>query len=397
MKQNKQFAHIRVLLMESSSRAALPMAKGFRKLGCEVTTVAESKMAVGILTKYSNNKIVIPEIESNEKIAEVEYLKLIATGNYDLVVPLSDFSATIASKHKKEWSLYGPKIAVNDWEVFEKIIDKSKTMLICEKNNIPSPKTLFTNNPIEEIKKGTISFPVVIKPKTGIGSIGFNIVHNEETLIKVLNDCNQSNGPLLVQEYIEQDGNPQYGAELFRDRDGIVRFALVAKVTRWYPVDGGSRLCSISIHDDEIVNNCIRLLDALDWNGYANIDLVWDSKESEAKILEINGRTGASVKLDFLSGVDVCRLIIENEFGLKVTNYSTYKEGKAISCFLVDCLWFLKSKDRFKSKPSWFARWKYKDVIFSWGDILPSFGFFFLSLKNFKKEMKKRKRIKNEK
>lgn len=393
MKKQYPFNDVRVLLMEASSRAALPMAKGFRKLGCRVITVAETRLAVGILTKFANEKIVVKEIDSNEEVAAKEYTEIIRDGKFDLVVPLSDFSATVASKNKKEWESYGVKVAVNDWEVFGNIIDKSKTMMICEQNGIPAPKTLYSDDPVKEIEEGVIDFPIVVKPKTGIGSIGFNIVRDEDTLKRILANYDNANGPLLVQEYIEQGDSPQYGAELFRDRDGRINCALVAKVTRWYPIDGGSRLCSVSVHDEKIAGDCARLLDALNWNGYANIDLVWDEKRSEAKILEINGRTGASVKLDFLSGIDVCRLIIENELGYETTVYDQYTDGKAISCFLVDCLWFLKSKKRFKTKPSWFARWKYKDVVFSWSDLLPSFGFLILSFKNFRKEMKKRKRF----
>lgn len=393
MKKQYPYKDVKVLLMEASSRAALPMARGFHNLGCRVTTVAETKLAVGILTRFADEKIVVKEIDSNEEVAEKAYTELLGKEKYDLVVPLSDFSATVASKNKTAWEATGAKIAVNDWSVFGNIIDKSRTMKICEENDIPAPKTLFSDNPVKEVEDGIIDFPIVVKPKTGIGSIGFNIVRDMETLKRILADYDDQNGPLLVQEYVEQGDHPQYGAELFRDRDGRINFALIAKVPRWYPVDGGSRLCSVSVHDEKIAEDCKRLLDALNWNGYANIDLVWDEKKGEAKILEINGRTGASVKLDFLAGIDVSRLILENELGYETTVYDQYADGKAISCFLVDCLWFLKSKKRFKTKPSWFARWKYKDVVFSWGDPIPSFGFLILSIRNFRKEMNKRKRI----
>lgn len=393
MKKQYPYKDLKVLLMEASSRAALPMARGFHNLGCRVTTVAETKLAVGILTRFADEKIVVKEIDSNEEIAAKAYVEIIRSGKYDLVVPLSDFSATVASKNKTEWESTGAKIAVNDWSVFENIIDKSRTMKICEENGIPAPKTLFSDNPVKEVEDGIIAFPIVVKPKTGIGSIGFNIVRDMETLKRILADYDDQNGPLLVQEYVEQGDHPQYGAEFFRGRDGSINYGVVVKKARWYPIDGGSGLCSISIHNETIANACKRLLDALNWNGCANFDLVWDEKKAEAKILEINGRTGAAVKVAFLAGVDVCRVIIENELGYEPTVYDQYADGRATTCFLVDCLWFLKSKNRFKTKPSWFARWKYKDVVFSWSDILPSFGFLILSCKNFRKEMKKRKRI----
>lgn len=368
-KSDRQFDNVKVLLMEGSSRAALPMSRGFFNLGCNVTTVSGSKLAVGKLTRFAHNKLYFKGVDDDYKKAVTVYNDLIVNGDYDLVVPLSDFSAQIAAEYKERWERGKVKIAVNKKEVFDKIIDKSKTMAICRENNIPAPITIFSNDPIGEIDKGVIDFPVVVKPKTGVGSIGFNIIRNKESLAELLKGYDNSNGPLFVQEYIEQGDAPQFGAELFRDRDGIIRAALVAKVVRWYPIDGGSRLCSISIHDEKILASCKRLLDVIDWNGYANIDLVWDEKEKEAKILEINGRTGASVKLDFLSGVDICRLILENELGLPLSDMLEYEDDKSISCFLVDILWFIHSKKDFLPAPHGLTDGKLK-MLFSHGMIL---------------------------
>lgn len=381
-----------VLIFGAGGRQALPMCRGFYNLGCKVTVYCNSKIDTGYLTRFSNAKLLYDKNNSQNEDFFNYGLRIIKTGSYDLIVPLGDAAATFLSKHKDEVEKYA-KVAVNDWNVFQNIIDKENTMRICQENNIPAPITMFTDDPIEEIKKRNLSYPIVVKPKTGVGSIGFNIVKSEEALKRLLDNYNNENGPLLVQEYIEQEGASQYGAEIFRDRGGVIRAALVAKVARWFPIDGGSRLLSISIHDKAIVESCVKLVNVLNWNGYANIDLVWDAKEKKAKILELNGRTGASVKLDFLAGVDMAQLILENELGYPVSDMLEYEDDKQISCFLVDCLWFLKAKNRWNAKPSWFARGKIKDVVFSWDDPLPAIGFIISSFLSFSEAMRKRKRV----
>ena len=388
----KRYENVSVLMYGAGGRQTLAMCRGFCKLGCKVTVYCYSKLDTGYLTRFSDKKILY---DKNNKENEdfLNYgLRFIRSGKFDLVVPLGDVTANFLSQHKNELKKHA-KIAVNDWDVFKNVIDKTNTMRICEENNIPAPRTMFTEDPITEIKKKNLSYPIVVKPKTGVGSIGFNIIKNEEILIKFLANYDNANGPLLVQEYIEQEGASQYGAEIFRDRDGVIRAALVAEVARWYPIDGGSRLLSISIHDKDIVNSCVKLVNVLGWNGYANIDLVWDATAKKAKILELNGRTGASVKLDFLAGVDIARLILENELGYPVTDMLDYKDGKQISCFLVDCLWFCKAPNRWSAKPSWFARWNIKDVVFSLDDPLPGIGFIITSFQSYGEAMRKRKRI----
>lgn len=387
-----KYTGVKVLIYGSGGRQALSISRAFHRLGCTVTAYCESRLETGYLTRFAHHRILY-DASNPEGLDFYEYgARFIESGAYDLVLPLGDKGALFLAKNKERLSRFA-KIAVNDWDVFAKIIDKTKTMQVCQEYGIPAPKTFFCEDPLAEIDGMDLQFPVVVKPKTGVGSIGFNIVHDRDSLVRLLRGYDNANGPLLVQEYIEQGGAPQYGAEIFRDRDGNIKAALVAKVARWYPLDGGSRLLSISIHDKEIEKICIDLVNALDWNGYANIDLVWDARENKPKILEVNGRTGASVLLDFLAGVDIAELILQNELGMPVSDMHEYKDGCQISCFPVDCLWFLKAPNRWSAKPSWFARRKIKDVIFAWDDLLPWFGFMLTSFFGFGKAMRKRKRF----
>jgi hypothetical protein len=48
--------------------------------------------------------------------------------------------------------------------------------------------------------------------------------------------------------------------------------------------------------------------------------------------------------------------------------------------FLSDCVWFLRSPDRFKARPSffWFFGRNLRDEIFSWADPLPTVAYFLV-------------------
>ena len=380
-----------VFIFGAGGRQALPVCKGFYDIGCTVINYCSSKWSTGYLTRYKSECILYDK-EKAEGSDFYEYgLKLIQKNNYSLVVPLGDLSASFLSKHKDELGM-ATKAAVNDWDVFQYAIDKAKTMQVCMDNDIPAPKTIFGENLEKRLDEIDFDYPVVLKPRTGVGSIGFNIIETKEQLEHFLKSYDSKNGPLLIQEYVRQGKQPQYRADFFRTYNGEFKVACVGKVTRWYPLDGGSGIHIISIHEDEIVKNCEKLLDSIGWIGYANIDMVYDEKNGIAKILEINGRTGASIKIDYISGINVSQLILENEMGLPVTDMTAYESGKRISCFLPDLLWLVRSKDRFKTDPSWFDRRGIKDAIFSWDDPLPTVGFLVESVKNFAPSMKKRRR-----
>lgn len=386
------YKNVSVLIFGAGGRQALPVCKGFYQLGCSVICYCKSKFDTGYMTRYKTKAIIFDKVKCAGEDFNLCGERLIREGCYNLVVPLGDDAAIFLSSKKEKLSKFS-KIAVNDWSVFRNAIDKLNTMRICQKDSIPAPYTMITDNPRKDINNHHFTFPVVVKPRIGVGSVGFQIIHNREKLNDYLNEYDNRNGALLIQEYIEQGNYPQYRADLFRDRDGEFKLVMVGEVTRWYPLDGGSGIFAYTIHNTEIADNCKRLLDAIQWNGYANIDMVWDSKTGEAKILEINGRTGATIKLDYIAGANISRLILENELGYPVTNMLEYEDNCRMTCLFPDLLWFFKSKDRFKTRPSWFDRRGVYDAVFSWDDPLPTFGFILHSIKGFRKSMSRRKRL----
>ena len=385
------YAGKKIIIVDGYARQTLPMAKAFKKLGCSVTILCFSKLDVGYATKYADKKVLL-NIDKENYDEQLKFLKeLLKSEKFDLVVPMTDYSATYLSKNKKELSELA-SIAVNDWDVFKLAIDKSETMKVCMENNLLAPKTLFSKNPLQDLENSNLEYPLVVKPKTACGSIGFNLVNDKQKLENVLNSSSE-NGECFIQEYIPQGDLPQYCAEIYRDKNGNFSFCLIAVKPRWFPLDGGSATVNVTVHDDKIANQSKKLLEALNWQGYANIDFVMDERDGSPKIIEINARISAIVKIAFEAGCDIAKLLLEDAFEEETAICGDYKDGLSVSCCLTEFLWFLKSKKRFKSKPSVFFKRRNKDVIFSFADPKPFFVFCIQSLKNYKTAMKKRKRI----
>jgi D-aspartate ligase len=382
--------NFRVLILDGYTRQTLPMVEGFKHLGCEVTIGYFSKLDVGYVSRYPDKRICF-NCEKDDYAKQYEITKnLIVSGNFDLVVPMTDYSAMYLSKNKEFLARYA-RIAVNDWPIFEMAINKSKTMQICAKYNIPSPRTVFSDNVLNEIKNRNIAFPVVIKPNTACGSIGYNIVENEEKLTILLSDYNYCYGPLLVQEYIPSEGM-QYNVHMFIDKEGHRKAAVASVKNRWFPLDGGAATCVQTIKNDRLLDQCELLLQTIGWNGYADIDLISDPNDGQIKVLEINPRISANVKLCFYVGINIAQLIYENEFTSNVSNLTEYKTDHSCRCTLTDFLWFIKSKKRFSSNPSWFDFRRTCDSVFSWKDPLPSIAFCIQSAKNYRNAMDQRNR-----
>ena len=126
------------------------------------------------------------------------------------------------------------------------------------------------------------------------------------------------------------------------------------------------------------------------WVGYCDIDLMEDPRDGSVKVIEINARISANVKLCFKAGVNVALQILQLANKQPVSEFLIYKDDVRMRCIHTDLLWFLKSKKRFVTKPCWFSPIRTSDQIFDCADPLPFVSFSIQAV--YKREMKKRAR-----
>lgn len=380
--------HLRILLVEGNSRQVLPMAQSLKELGNHVTTLNTSKFDFGQTSKHPHEKLILYR-EDADKDTKYDAIKNLLENNfYDLVIPMNDDAAILLSKHKSELSKH-TSIAVNNWDVIQYSIDKQKTMDICMKNNLPCPKTVIDESEFER-KIAFFKFPVVVKPRTGCGAVGFHISNDLDNLREYYAHGKSKYGPCLVQEYIPQT-DLQYKAELYIDNNDNVKSAVVFAKVRWYPINGGSSTLNKTVERPDIIETCVKLLKTIGWKGYADVDLIQDPRDGIAKVIEINPRITGSVKICFKAGVNFSQQIVEDYLGKEVTPMFDYKKDVYLRYLQKDVLWFIKSPNRFKCKPSWFSFKDTVDQIFSWKDPMP---FIYSSLSSFSKLNKDRKKRK---
>lgn len=105
--------------------------------------------------------------------------------------------------------------------------------------------------------------------------------------------------------------------------------------------------------------------------------------------MEINPRITGSVKICFEAGVNFAKLIIDDY--LKNEMYAQFNVKHVFLRYIhTDILWFLKSPNRFKCKPSWFNFKNNSDQIFSWSDLWVFIAFTLQGFKKLSKDRKKR-------
>ena len=386
----KMFEGKNVLVLDGNSRQILPVLHGLSQLGCNITTFCESKLDNGYASKYVSKKILISEPDREAYYKRV--LDELKTNKYDVLLALSDALMDMMTQHENEIKQH-VKFPFASREVFMMAYNKQFTMEACMNEHIPCPITKYEGETLDEIVS-KIGFPLIAKPRMACGSMGLKIVKDRKQLDSLIADGTIELDKYVIQEFIPQTGK-QINVHLFMDDDGNLKSGIVTEKTRWYPVDGGASCLCRTIHNDAVLADCEKLLKSINWRSYCEIELIEDPRDGQYKIMEINGRASASIKIMDLAGVNVAEQMMQLSYCEEVAEAKDYKNDVRMRRLSADCLWFLQAKDRFSRKPSWFSLKNTHEVTFSAADPKPFFATglkLVTELGTYKKEMQKRKR-----
>ncbi len=290
------------------------------------------------------NKIDIKNLDTES------FISIIKDGAYSVIIPMEDEYANWLSKNKAyiEHST-NAKCAVMDYNIYSLASNKTKLMHFCKSHNIPHPKTEIINNNFDILSK-EIGFPSLIKPSHSAGSRGIKLVNNIDELQQYSKEIIAEYGECTLQEYIYS--KHYYNAMLYRTADGRYGNHTITKITRYYPIKGGSSSFCTSIDNKNILDICKKTLDALNWVGFADFDIL-ERKNKDFRIIEINPRIPASVHAAAISGVHFGEMIVKDITESTLPTY-TYTTGMQLRCLGLDIAWFISSPDRWKCSPSWF-------------------------------------------
>jgi len=380
---------LRVLVVDNG-RQLLPVLRGLHDIGCDVTTLSYSKFDTGYSSRYSNHKKLFPEAEGDfDKMKEIVDSE-IRTGEYDVLITLGDVLTEFVASRKEEYSSF-VKMFAPDLDTFMKAFDKQQTMEICQNEGIGCTRTKYTDESMESFLSRVGGYPIVSKPRSGFGSVGFHCIRSQEQFDELLKSGEINFEDCVIQEYVDQSGD-QYNVHAFMDQNDEISYMVTTQKVRWFPVDGGSSCFCKTIDRPDLDEQCTRLLKAVHWRGCCEIELIQDPTTGEAKVMEINGRTSACVRISQLFGVNIAKSMVELALNQKVTKQLPSYHDVRMRCIHTDLLWFIKSPKRFKTKPGWFNNWHTHDQIFAIDDPWPFFTFSLQSVMRYKTEMKKRSR-----
>ena len=372
---------IRVLLLAGHTIQALPVLESLKSAGYFVVVECETTQSYGYFSRYPDKRVVKPSCEYSSSEYLDFVLDCISENAIDIIIPLFDLSAEFVSRNR-DVLLQRVKLAMPPYEEFLNGYSKNRLMDLCREHGFPHPATMSVTPGNVSEAAGATGFPALIKPDITTGGRGMTLVRSVDEIESVLPGILNEYGSCTLQEFIPPGGR-QFKIHHFRTASGNCVGSVVVEKLRYYPVNAGSSCCNRTIDFPELSLLTENVLHRLEWEGFADFDMIEDPRDGSIRIMEINPRFPASVKSAFKAGVDYAGMYVDYCMGRPLKEYSC-RSGVYLRYLGLDLMWFLKSPARFQADPSWF-RFFGRDVFYQeggWRDPMP---FLFGSWSGMKK------------
>lgn len=279
----------------------------------EVHVMNSSKISPAFLV--ADKATVSPLIYDKDYIPFlVDYCK----GNHiKAIISCLDIDLPILARNKEKFNQIGTKVVVADPDFIEACNDKWKTYQFLTANGFLAPKTYVSLSDAEiAIQNGELHFPVMIKPRWGMGSIAVYEAETEEEL-KVLYEKTKRklsttylkyesaadmDAAVLIQEKI--DGQ-EYGLDIMNDLNGSY---MNTSVKMKYAMRSGETDCAITV-DDPKAREIGKKISGLSHHP-GNLDCDVFVADGEYYVLEMNARFGGGYPFSHIAGVDLPKAIV---------------------------------------------------------------------------------------
>ena len=265
---------------------------------------------------YADKSVVTPFIYEDEYIPFlVKYCK---DNNIRAIVSLFDIDLPKLSINKKKFEEIGVKLIVSNKDVIDVCNDKFKTYEFLIQNGFNAPKTYISlEKAIDSIMKKEISYPLIIKPRWGMGSIGVFEAENEDELKILYNKVISS----IKKSYLKYNGNEnldegviiqeklsgqEYGLDVINDLDGIYQNTIVKEK---YSMRAGETDCAKLVENIQLSRIGKRISESLGHIANLDVDVFYDG--NQAYILELNARFGGGYPFSHIAGVNLPLAIIK--------------------------------------------------------------------------------------
>lgn len=278
--------------------------------------VYASNSSYTIALKRADGYFISPLIYSDNYIKSI--INFCQERNIKAVLSLFDIDLLVLAKNESIFRKNGIELILADSNFIEICNDKWKTFLFIKSLGLQTPKTYLTINDVKKaITEKSLTYPIIMKPRWGMASMGIYKVENDKELEVLTTKCKKiildsylryessmtPNEMIIYQEII--DGK-EYGLDILNDLNGnyIATFSK-QKVT----MRSGETDLGLTVSPYPFENITEKISANSKHKGILSVDCFKNA--NGIYIIEMNCRISGHYPLSYLAGFNYPQLLID--------------------------------------------------------------------------------------
>ncbi|MFD6998374.1 ATP-grasp domain-containing protein [Streptomyces mirabilis] len=285
------------------------------RLGIPMYAITEDRYTPAAASRYLRRAFVWPTTGTEEPERLVEGLLRIGAriGRPTVLVPTDEEAAVLIAEHQEELGerFLFPRV---DAKLPRRLASKQGLHELCVEHGIPSPAAAFPQSYEEIVAFAESSrFPIVAKNREAFvrrsqpAVNGTTRIATREGLLSLARDWGDQPG-VILQEYLPREEAEDWIVHAYFDADSTPLAMFTGVKVRSWPPHAGMTANAYVVDNPELADLAARFIKQIGFSGVVDLDLRFDRRDGQYKLLDFNPRMGAQFRLfENESGIDVVR------------------------------------------------------------------------------------------
>nr|WP_028805348.1 hypothetical protein [Streptomyces sp. 142MFCol3.1] len=285
------------------------------RLGIPMYAITEDRYTPAASSRYLRRAFVWPTTGTEEPERLVEGLLRIGRriGRPAVLVPTDEEAAVLIAEHQDELGdrFLFPRV---DAKLPRRLASKQGLHELCVEHGIPSPAAAFPQSYEDVVEfAGSARFPVVAKNREAFvrrsrpAVNGTTRIATREGLLTLARDWGPQPG-VILQEYLPREDAEDWIVHAYFDADSTPLAMFTGVKVRSWPPHAGMTANAYVVDNPELADLAARFIKEIGFSGIIDLDLRFDRRDGQYKLLDFNPRMGAQFRLfENESGIDVVR------------------------------------------------------------------------------------------
>lgn len=213
-----------------------------------------------------------------------------------VLFPIIDEELQVIADATSRFADRGISVIGNAPDVVRTAKDKWLTYQWCRQHEVLAPRT-WLGSELPSVHP----LPLILKPRSGRGSVGVRVVRSHEELQAEL----ERRPELLVQEFVE---GPEFTVDIVADREGQVISAVPRErlVTK-----AGMCVKGRTVKEPRLLDLAVHVAEEFGLASRGNVQFCRSVRDGDDYLIEINPKFGAGLPLTTAAGVNMPLLLLK--------------------------------------------------------------------------------------